>query len=166
MLAKAPEVAVKEVVESGKVTGEAFLATVGRVAAVADEQIPGAVGIDPNQFGWRGADAVLCIDAAALYAADHVERALEDRHAKHALVEPAAVRSLVNHSLEDVRPLAFAGAATDLGALDTEGADVEMISEADHLENRLVVRIAEAEVADRLPAAVGRIAGFVDHRVR
>jgi hypothetical protein len=63
------------------------------------------------------------------------------------LVQSTPVGALVDHLLENVGPLAFAGAAPDLVTLEVEGADVEMVAEAHHLENRLVARIAEAEVA-------------------
>ena len=99
MLAHAPEVAVEEVVEARQTARQRRLVTVGRVARLADDQVPATVRVQPDQLRWRRADAVLPVDAAALDAAADVERALERAHAQHALVRLPAPGAALEHVL-------------------------------------------------------------------
>src|ERR1700735_564241 len=147
----APEVPIERVIEAWSFSAQWKLPAVRCRARGADDQIPGIVGMDSNQFRGGRTHFVQSIIPAVLDGRSYIQCAFEYAHADREFVEIATIRPICNHS----RPLEWLLLTVCLPNLKStdrvESANIELVVERRHFKAGLIVSVTKTSFADGPP---------------
>ncbi len=142
--AQPPDVTVEHVVETGSHAAAGKHRSEAGQSRGADDNLPAAIGPDPDHLAAGRPDVVLPVVAPVLDAGAHIQGALKLRQREDELVQLAPVGAAVENHLPAVRRRPLGVGPPELATVaNVDRAGIEVTPADPQFEDRVVVRVAK-----------------------